>query len=135
MIRTIALALIACVTAACALFGPPLPPAPPDPAITEYEAKPTKTLDAFIDCTRDYGRKYGRAEGVGPEMIADAALTSCRGELDAYRAIVAERAKSQARILGWISTADRYTERTIEEAEKSARAVALAAIIETRVTQ
>lgn len=135
MIRAIALTSIFCGLSACSLFGPPLPPAPLDPAIAEHEARPTKLLDAFIGCTRDYGKKYGGAEGVVPDMIADAALTSCQREFNDYRAVVTERAKSQPRILGWISTSGHYTEQTVEEAEKLARAAAIAAIIETRATQ
>lgn len=127
----IAILLATSVAGGCALFGPPLPIPPPDQAIVDFEAAPERARQEFLVCARDYGTRGGSSE-TAAETIAEAALYACRDQLESYRSIVAQRARIQPRILGWFSTADSYTEETVDKATKEARLSALDAVIRSR---
>lgn len=129
--KLLTLVMIAAL-AGCSLFGPPLPPSSPTPQQAEYAAQPALARDSLIACTRQYGSTNARADGVAVESIVDAALYSCTAQLEAYRTIAADRARGEARVLGFIDRGNSYTEEAVEDATKEARSAALDAIVRAR---
>lgn len=119
----------------CSLFGPPLPPAPPSAETLEYEAQPVRAREAVIACARNYGQQHAKAQGVSTESIVGTAIYACSAELDRYTAIAVDRAKGQARVLGWIDRSESYAEDAVNEVTEEARKAALDAVIRQRATQ
>lgn len=116
----------------CSLFGPPLPPAVPREDVAEHMAEPDRKRQALIDCAAQYGSANGAAANSPPETIADAAMYACRSHLEAYEQLIAERSKYRAEILGFISTAKKYTRETVDAAKKDAHMAAVDAAIRAR---
>lgn len=116
----------------CSLLGPPLPPPPVSAEIAEYEAAPGKALNALVECARSYATTNSAAQGIAAETIVDAALYSCRRELEAYREIAAYRSRGHARVLGLIDRSEARTEEAVEGATSDARHAAMDAVVRTR---